>query len=188
MSEERTYYIVNKHGIIYECTRKHAAWRLQQQGFRVPSAAELKEYLIRREQGFKRRTANAKAKPFMQLASSPIAEAFEPDPDEAMSKIEREMNKVQKYLPKVVNASDGAVEFAEEFGLNLDEIEGTGANSKIVKADVMAFLESGTPDVDDTEPVNQPEDAPEVAPEAAPEVVAPPVWFHDPEVEDDVQT
>jgi len=156
MDQERTYYIVNKHGLIFECSKEHFVNRVKNEvGFRAPSASELKEYLMRQEQGRKRKAKSAHAKPFMQSYRSPIAEPFTTDPDEAMAKLEQEMTSIEKHLPEVVNATDGAIEVAEEFGVNISEVEGSGAKGKIVKADVMAYVE-GEPD--DEPLVDEPED------------------------------
>lgn len=151
------YFIVNKHGIISECSYEHMKWRLSQTGYRAPTPDELKEFLMRTEAGIKRRKAGDTSHPFMQTAENPIAEPFKVDPDEAMEKIQMAINAAEKYMPKVVNATDGAIQFAEEMGVNLDEVAGSGHNGKIVKGDVMAHLDAQFEDDDapltDEEPV-----------------------------------
>ena len=177
---ERTYYIVNKHGTIHECSKEHAHTRLGQVGFRIPEASELREYLLRQEQGNKRN-----GRPFMQTPRNPIGKPFEKDPDAAMEKLEAEMAGITALLPAEVNASDHAIEVAGEFGIDISGIEGSGVDGRVLKSDVMEFI-TETPE---TVPQKEIEQAPEDSPESAPEATAPevdesiPSWFYDPEAE-----
>lgn len=166
MSEEKLtgrYFIVNKHGIIFECDAEHMQARLQQVGFRAPTPDELKEYLMRLDAGKKRRLAGDKKRPFMQSHRDPIAEPFRFDPDEAMNAVNEAISKAEKYMPKVVNASDGAIQFASEMGVDLGEVLGSGANGKITKSDVLAFIdaEAEAQDEADVEVENDEQELPE---------------------------
>jgi pyruvate/2-oxoglutarate dehydrogenase complex dihydrolipoamide acyltransferase (E2) component len=47
----------------------------------------------------------------------------------------------EEYRPDAVEATDAAAELAEEEGLDLSEIEGTGEGGKVLKGDVRDALE-----------------------------------------------
>lgn len=51
--------------------------------------------------------------------------------------------------PEKINASKNAVELAEQFSVNLDDVVGTGANGQINKGDVQKFIDDNTDNGDE---------------------------------------
>ena len=138
---KQVFYIVNPAGVIHECTEAHAANRLRQVGFRFPTADELKEYLARKEAGYTRRQGGGK--PFVQDKSDPIARPWNPDPRKEMDRIQEELEKGRSIMPQQqFDATDSAIKVAEELGIDLAEVEGSGAEGRIIKSDVMAHFEA----------------------------------------------
>lgn len=138
---ERTYYIVNPAGAIHEVTREHMKVRLAQPGFRAPTAEELKEYRLRREHGNQRRQGGGR--PFIQRFDRPLAEPFSTDPDDQMEQIERELGEFESKHggEELPDATDAAEDLAAELEVDLRDVEGTGADGRILKGDVMDHFE-----------------------------------------------
>lgn len=138
---KQAFYIVNPAGVIHECTEAHAAARLRQVGYRVPTADELKEYFARKEAGRARKQSGGK--PFIQEKADPIARPWNPDPRAEMDRIQVELEKGRAIMPQSeVDATDSAIKVAEELGIDLAKVEGSGAEGRIIKSDVMVHFEA----------------------------------------------
>lgn len=75
-----------------------------------------------------------------------------------------------------INATQGAINFAKEMGVDLREVEGTGVEGRITKNDVDRYLEDSKGDQEApvvvTEPVSVQPAAPVPAPAPTPKPVA----------------
>ena len=114
MAEQKRYYLVNPAGAIHEVTKEHAAARLVDARYRMATAAEVEIYRETEVQKF----------------DAPIARPWSPDPD-VQPQITYEVEDVPAS-----DATDAARELAEEHGISLVDVEGTGAGGRIVLRDV----------------------------------------------------
>lgn len=116
------YYIVNPHGTVHSCDRDHAAGRLRQAGWRLATDGEIELYLETR----------------VQRSGRPLARPWNPDPDGALAEFVPEVVETEDDEPE---ATEAARELAREHDIDLSEVEGTGAEGRILKADVEAQVE-----------------------------------------------
>lgn len=117
---EPTYYLRNPAGAIHSVTREHAIRKLKDARYQLATDAEIERYFETR----------------VQLAEDPIGTPWSPMPDVLRTVPD----------PAPVNRDYKASKYAEKLalaeGVNLSEVEGTGAEGQILKSDVEAFIEA----------------------------------------------
>jgi len=119
MNEETAYYIVNPAGTIHVVTYDHAKNRLRQVGYRLATDEEIAVYEETHIQRFDR----------------PIARPWSPEPEP-----EPELAAEAGVNARRVKATDTARKLAEERGIDLRQIEGSGAGGRILLKDVEAAI------------------------------------------------
>lgn len=112
------YYIVNPSGTVHTVTREHARTRLRKPGWRLAEDHEIELYLETRVQRYDR----------------PIAEPWDPEPP-APPEVPA------ANIPDTVDITPAAAELAEEYEVDVSQIEGTGHEGRILVADVEAAIE-----------------------------------------------
>lgn len=115
------FYIVNPAGAVHSVEKAHARARLQKAGWRLANDGEIELYNESKIQRF----------------DQPIAEPWTPEP-----LIEPELPEVA-VEDRPLEATPQAAELAKEHGLDLAEIEGSGAEGRILVADVEKALAGG---------------------------------------------
>lgn len=115
---EGVFYIRNPAGAIHNVTKAHAEQRLRKAGWELATDAEIELYLESR----------------VQVHDNPIGEKWTPKV-EVVAELPEEQRQDQEP-----DATPKAAELAAEHGLDLAEIEGTGAEGRILVKDVEAAL------------------------------------------------
>ena len=128
----KNYFIVNPAGIIHECDKEHARWRLKSPGWRVPTGAELKAYKAaakKAKAGYEQDIDGKKiaGSRFIQRPSDPIAEPWDADPDKAMEAAEAAMAEAEasdgEDAPEDGQDAPDAPEESQEGPEEVDEVE-----------------------------------------------------------------
>lgn len=115
--DNKVYYLVNPAGAIHEVDYSHAKNRLRQLGYRMATDEEITIYRETR----------------VQRADRPIARPWSPEPEPDV-----EVPDTHAEPQRRVDATDAARELADEKGVDLTTIVGTGAGGRIIKSDVEA--------------------------------------------------
>lgn len=119
---EKIYYLVNPAGAIHTVSREHATLRLQSDArYRIATPEEVEVFKEIK----------------VQRADRPIARPWSPDPDLGAPDVGAGEVTAQP------DATDSAQELAEEHGIDLRTIQGTGADGRILKRDVEGAIEKG---------------------------------------------
>lgn len=109
------FYMVNPAGAIHVVTRDHAYERMRTHvGFRLATDDEIEQYSESRK----------------QVWDQPIAEAWNPEP-EVLPDIPEEKDEGDQP-PATVKA----IELAQEYGIDLKKVAGSGASGRILVSDV----------------------------------------------------
>ena len=117
----KTYYIVNPAGAVHSVTEAGARARLRQVGYRMATAEEIAVYKETRVQRF----------------DAPIARPWSPEPVAHDDPLDGE---AEERI--VVEATDAARELAAEHGVSLADVNGSGTDGRILKADVERHIEA----------------------------------------------
>lgn len=107
------FYLVNPGGAIHSCDREHAKGRLRQPGWRLAEDSEIEVYLETK----------------VQRHDRPICEPWTPEPE------------VEAFVPESQEAgepeaTEDAANLAEELGVDLAKVKGSGAGGRILVKDV----------------------------------------------------